>query len=159
MSPFSLKLRKVENAFIALLTTFQFKYNNAAVGLVPGKASSEKPAPLIVVYAESSKPDGDYSGNESVTVHIMVKTPLGVDVDDVDPVIASDTLTAQVFDACSPGGAGDYQALSDLLNAQGIPDFTAMKNTKLGEEASAEEGNAWVETLTLGIECAAASGI
>lgn len=158
-APFCIKLRKVEKAYVAYLETFGFTYNGAPVEIACGKASALKTAPLIVVYAEREKPDPDNSGNGAVTVHIMVKTPLGVDVDGVDPVSASDTLTASVFDACLPGKAGDDTALCNLLNAQNIADFTAMQNRRIGEEASVEDGQVWVETLTQEIYCAPASGL
>src|SRR5579859_71621 len=146
-APFSLILRKLENAVVKYLTTFNFLIDptkpldplaNPLCPIACGKASTIKTLPqLIVVYAESAKvrPDEEFSGNSDVTLHVMVKYNLATDAGGTDPLAASDALTAGVFDAMLPGDPGDDHALADLLNQQAIADFTAMNNQKIGEEA------------------------
>lgn len=149
---YNLILRKLENAvvlYLQSLTTTTPKISD--MNIVCGKASVTKSAPLVVVYAESAKPDPESSGNSDVTLHVMVKSIMAVDTDGVDPVIASDLATAVVFDAMLPGFNGDDLALAALVNGL-VDDFTIQGSCKISEDAGQEE-DAWVETLTLRVYC------
>lgn len=127
---------------------------------VSGKASITKSGPLAIAYAEEAKFDDTRSGNGHVRLQIIVKYPMAVDTDGVDPMAQSDLLTSAVFDAFRLGKPGDGEATATAMNgiASPVADFTAMQTTVLSEEANAEEGQVWVETLTLDVYAAQVSG-
>lgn len=152
--------RMTEQAAILYIATLGLVNpdNTPFTSIVCGKASSSKAAPLVVAYAEKAKRDDNFSGNAHVTLHVMTKSILSVDTNNVDPVIASDAFTALIFNAFNLGHAGDNAKLADQLNLQGIPNFTALMSQVIGEDA-AVEGDCWVETISLDIYAAQAAGL
>jgi hypothetical protein len=154
--------RKTEQAAAAYIATLGLLLADGITpftNIYPGKGSLTKSLPAVIAYAEQSKFDDNYSGNGHVTLHVIVKYPMAVDADGVDTVATSDALTAAVFNAFSLGAPGENQKVADQLNLQAVADFTAMTNQKMSEEANAEEGEVWVETLTLDIYAGMNSGM
>lgn len=156
-APYSTILNKVDRAFVAYLGTKSIGTAN----IYTGKQSVDKPAPCVISYSESATEEPYQSGNWKVKTAIMVKTMAPTDADGVDPSIESNAIVGNTFDAIMQGIVGDsgnFTALADLLNAQGIADLTIMAVSRVSVEQNFD-GDAWVDTINLEIFCAPISGL
>lgn len=113
--------------------------------IVTGKASADKPLPLVVCEASAATEDPPFTGNYWIDFSAIVKTSATVDTDGVDPKPADDLLVGIVFNA--------FQA-SDLaaqLSAS-LPDFTCI-GVKDYAQDSTFTGNAWENTIKFRAWC------
>lgn len=138
----------------------------------PAKRSLNKELPCTVCWSEKGAPIRN-TGNYTLATSIMVKTAAPVDagVDPGQPRLDSDARIRATFDAffTMDTGGTDFDstvvaaqvtasaralAIADPANHADLADYTCLDVRDMGPEAAfSENGDAWVDTLNLEVDC------
>ena len=145
----------------AVLVAYLIGQNaGTAADVFAARRSSDKVLPCTIVESKAwQSPEGqEFAGNAVVDVDITVKCDSAVDVDSDAATVeaAAESRAGATFDAIEAGTSVNSTELASALNsvavAEGIA-WTAFGAVVTGGSRT-QDGDAWLDTITLQIHCA-----